>query len=225
MKLRYCAALMISLSILGGCEGGCLTILLPNMRVEVRDSVTGLPAAFGATGSTRVSNTVTELVTVDSLAMYDNWGRELAGRYIVIVRKPGYKTVTDTTNVEQDGCHVKTKTLPIRLAANPAAVAQTPILQVFGNNASGSRSSAGIQVRGDTLLIVGSTSSRGPLAAVAFRTGENWHIQLQPPANSAGPSMQSFELRYRLPSGRNELLITSAHGEPVILYEGSVTAR
>jgi hypothetical protein len=225
MKMRYWPALMFAMPILGGCESSCLLIQLPNMGVEVRDSLTGLPAAFGATGSARVSNTVTDLISEDSLSMGGNWGREQAGRYVVVVRKPGYKTATVTENVEQDGCHVKTKILRIRLTANSAALAQTPVLQVFGTTASASRGSAGIQVRGDTLLIIGSTLSRGPLAAVAFRMGENWHIQLQPPANTAGPSMQSFELRYRLPPGRNELLITSALGDPVILYEGSVTAR
>ena len=225
MKLPVLFALSMAIPTLVGCEGGCLTYLAFNMIVEVRDSTSGLPAGLGATGSARISNTTTELIALDSLTLHGNWGRAQAGRYVVVVRKPGFKTVTDTTNVEHDGCHVKTKILPIRLAANPAAIAQTPILQVFGNSASGSRSSAGIQVRGDTLLIVGSTSSRVPLAAVAFRAGEDWHIQVQPAPSGAGGGMQSFELRYRLPPGRSELLITSALGDPVILYQGTVTAR
>ena len=195
------------------------------MIVEVRDSTSGLPAGLGATGFARISNRTTELIALDSLTLHGNWAREQAGRYVVVVRKPGYKTATDTTNVEHDGCHVRTKILPIRLAANSAAVAQTPILQVFSNNSSGSRGSAGIQVHGDTLLIVGSTSSRGPIAAVAFRSGEDWHIQVQPARSSASGGMQSFELRYRLPPGRSELLVTNALGDPVILYEGSVTVR
>ena len=225
MKLPLLFGLSMAIPTLAGCESGCLTYLAFNMIVEVRDTTSGLPAGLGATGFARISNTTTELIALDSLTLHGNWAREQAGRYVVVVRKPGYKTATDTTNVDHDGCHVKTKILPIRLAPNPAAVALTPILQVFSNNASGSKGSAGIQVRGDTLLIVGSTLSRGPLTAVTFRAGEDWHIQVQPATSGAGGGMQSFELRYRLPPGRSELLVTSALGDPVVLYEGSVTVR
>jgi hypothetical protein len=205
----------------------CTTELRPNLLVEVRDSVTGLPAAAGATGRAETGGTRAELVAVDSLRLFENFGRERAGRYVIVVRKPGYKTVTDTTNVTEDQCHVRTKTVPVTLARDPAAVAEPVISQSFGNHVQGSSGSAGIRVLGDTIEIVGSAATRcAQLSAIAYRSGEDWHIQLEPGPplpTCANGNLQSFQVRYRLPAGRSEILVTSAWGQPVVLYQGSVS--
>lgn len=229
---RY-PVLLIAVLAASGCGDlfgvNCTTELRPNLLVQVNDSSTGAPAAIGATGwADRSGEPRTELLAADSQLMVGLWRRERAGRYVVGVRKPGFRTKSDTTDVTDDRCHVRTKTIRIAIARNTAAIAQSPVRQTLGARTHGSTGSAGIRVLGDTLEIVGSATVNCAQLSniVAFRSGEDWHIQLEHgPALSPCPNgnLQSFELRYLLPAGRTELLVTNAAGGPVVMFQGSIS--
>lgn len=91
----------------------CTDILVAGLEVEVRDAVTGEPAAFGARGEIRDGSYV-EMLQVEGFGTIDTatalmlvgaWERP--GVYSVVVRKEGYRdwTVSGIV-VEADACHV-----------------------------------------------------------------------------------------------------------------------
>jgi hypothetical protein len=228
------AALLVGCGLLGACSDAvtydCTADLRYNMIIEVRDSVTGEPAALGATGSSwhQESGSAIEIYgRPDPLRLVAIWTREQPGSHWVSVVKPGYRPVEEVVTVTRDGCHVRTEHVSISLAPDPSAVPVTPLSLERGARVGGSPASAGIRVFGDTLLISGraATGCR-EIDAVAFRSAQSWHVQLQPSqwtGPCSGPSdLQQFEVRYRLPAGRNDVLVTHGHGPPVRLFSGTV---
>jgi hypothetical protein len=156
---------ILPLLLLGGAShvpAGCIACtdeLLPSVSVDVRDH-TGQPAALGATGvAIHSSGTRTELVGWDSLRLMGSWQRERAGRYNVEVRRPGFKTATARTDVDDGVCHVETRTLTMRLEPDPLAVGLTPVQFLKGDQVRGVPVSTGVRVLGDTLEIVGNSGS------------------------------------------------------------------
>ena len=92
----------------------CTSELRANLVVEVRDSGTGAPSGWGATGIAKHEDgRVTELAAFDSLRLGGGWAREQAGDYVVSVRKPGYTPVVTRTAVDASSCHVKALHLPV----------------------------------------------------------------------------------------------------------------
>ena len=218
-----------------GCA--CTDELISPLNVQVRDH-TGRPAAFGATGvAVHASGEETELMGWDSLSVYGNWDGERAGRYRVEVRKPGFKTATVSTDVDDGLCHIEPRTLRIQLEPDAAAVALTPVSFLKGDQVRGFPVSTGVRVLADTLEIVGNSGfSCGGLKAVAYRTdvggvgrGLFWHVQVEPEswaerrASCGTVRSQPFEVRYLLPQGRTELMVTTAAGYPgALLFHGDV---
>lgn len=102
----------------------CTTEFRFGLAVAVRDSVTGVPIASGARLETRKNG-----VVIDSGTAYPNafppnqpvfdaqellGAGERAGRYLVTVRKAGYRDwVRSDVVVGEDECHVR----PVRLTA------------------------------------------------------------------------------------------------------------
>jgi hypothetical protein len=218
-----------------GCSIVCTLQLVPNLDVQVRDQ-SGQPAALGASGVVLhyVSGTRTELFGVDSLRLVGNWQRESAGRYSVEVRKPGFKTVRVETDVDVGECGVKTRSLDIQLEPDPPAVAMTPLQFLKGDQVRGTPVTMSVRVVGDTLEIAGNSGfACGGLKAVAYRTetggsanGRIMHVQLEPEnwAQRQGPCAAPngpFELKYLLPQGRTELMVTMASGSP-LRFHGDV---
>ena len=213
----------------GGVFGACESYQAPNLNAVVRDSATGQPAAHGATGFARHRDgETTELTSVDSLRLFGNWRTELAGRYTVEVRKPGYRTARVNTEVTESGCHVQTQNVPITLVRDPNAVAHTPIRFTQGQRFPGDQASAGIRVLGDTLEIIGSADARcSQLKAVAYRTNDVLHIQLEPVTyrvrDCTGPQLFQYELRYKISLARNWVIVTTGLHYPTVLFEGNVS--
>ena len=219
--------------LLTGCGefGVCETYMAFNLTVEVRDSATSAFIAWGSTGEARHSSGIsTELTASDSSTLRGNWDRERPGRYTVTIRKPGYKTQTAQTTVEEEGCHVRTRNVQVslaRLAIDP----EPPVSLTLGPHASGSAASAGVRLRGDTLEVSGSASAIcSQLRSVAYRNGREMHIQLEPqvwsPASCTDQRrLQAFDVRYRLPAGTNYILVTNGQNVPTILFDGYVNVQ
>lgn len=221
-------------AVTAGCDilgVACTADLRPNLRVEVREQLGGRAAARGATGlAEHEDGVVTELFGwADSLRLYSSWDRERAGGYRVIVRRPGYKDVVEGTTVDEDACHVKTATVRVELEVDTTAVAQTPISFLKGAQVPGVPVSTGLRVLGDTLAILGTVPALcSELRAVAVRFFDILHIQVEPTrwdVACPGPGYQPFELRYKLSSGRNYILMTSAVGSPALLFQGYVSPQ
>ena len=102
---------------LGSCESDvlCTASIEPSIVAEVRDSVTGAPAATGAT--LLVRNTAGGEATAgwgEELFLY--WGQEQPGRFDVTVQKPGYVDWQRSgVRVPPGRCHVETARLLVRL--------------------------------------------------------------------------------------------------------------
>lgn len=210
----------------------CTTELRPNLLVEVRDQATGRPAAFGATGEARHSSGVlTEFMSWDSLRLTAaNWDRERAGRYSVVVRKPGFVEARSSVTVTEDQCHVRTGLARIELVRDATADAVSPIRLLQGNQVVGRPLTTAVRVIGDTLEISG--AARAPcsvLRAVAFRRIGQWHIQMEPeswtPLGSGciNEPLRPFEVRYLLTPGRTRVLLTAPTQTPVLVFDQMVS--
>src|SRR5262245_49460323 len=94
----------------------CTENLVLGVVLEVRDAVTGKPAAYGAVGEIR-DGSYTETLSIQSVssdptqALWMSGAMERPGVYDVTVGKPGYLDWTGTAVVEADPCHVHTVTL------------------------------------------------------------------------------------------------------------------
>ena len=94
---------------------GCTEMLVAGLAVEVRDAVTGEPAAAGATAMIR-DGSYEEMLLVggvpfppppDAVIMSGAWERP--GTYDIKVEKPGYTTWSRSgVEVTHDDCHVLT---------------------------------------------------------------------------------------------------------------------
>lgn len=100
----------------------CSAELRPNLAVEVRDAASGAPAAAGASGWAVSGSYSIELAPIDALRMRERGdNREHAGPYVVRIEKPGYRDWTAAdVHVEEDECHVRTRTLEARLVPEAA---------------------------------------------------------------------------------------------------------
>lgn len=233
-RLNACLLILGSCA-LSACDGlfvECSTELRASLVVEVREAESGKAAARGATGHVRHlrSGVVTELYAAlnDSLRLDGDWDTERAGRYEVVIRKPGYETESVLAVVDEDRCHVHTERVPVTLTRDRLAVAVVPIAFEPGSRVSGWEASAGITTFGDTLVVTGrAVALCGDLDVVAFRSREWWHIQFQPKqweGTCPGvPGLQQFEARFKLEPGINHLLITHGHWRSETLFEGSVS--
>lgn len=102
----------------------CTAIAVPGIQVDVRDSVTGLPATDGALGIARDGPYVDTLETLPtagplpSPTMLGAWERR--GTYDVTITKANYLTWSATgVHVTGDACHVTTLTLDANLQPGP----------------------------------------------------------------------------------------------------------
>jgi hypothetical protein len=118
MKALQPLLVLAAAGLIVGCNpftGACTLELRPGIVVEVRDAVTGAPAADGARLVARDGNYVE---TVDgppapNLTFLQAAG-ERPGRYDLTVSKPGYHNWTRAgVRVRDGGCHV----IPVQLEA------------------------------------------------------------------------------------------------------------
>jgi hypothetical protein len=115
---------------LAGCDSqsppSCLASVEPAVLVEVLDSTSGDPAAFGATGSLSEGPFLDSL-TIPGLGLYPpeslaymRGGDERPGTYSVALLKPGYQPWHQSGVRAKPGtCHVQTERLTARLQAVP----------------------------------------------------------------------------------------------------------
>ena len=104
----------------------CLAAVAPGVQVEVRDSVSNEPAAYGATGSV-VDGPFIDSLRVSGLGvfppeslLYLRAADERAGTYTVTVTKPGYVDwYRAGVEVTRGPCHVETAHLTARLRQAP----------------------------------------------------------------------------------------------------------
>lgn len=216
---------------LSGCgslfEVVCTTEMRSSVVVEVRDPVTGAPAARGVTGlSEHGSGITTEFAPIDDLHLHGNWRRELPGHHIIHLYKPGFRTEIVTVDVGNDDCHIKPATVRAHMEPNPLAVPQHPVSYIEGPEIDAWPASAGVKIYGDTLEIRGFAPNWCmKLRAVAYRVPTGFlHVQVEPsdiPLDRC-VSWRQFEVRYTLPPERTNLLITNGGGFPVELFSGQV---
>lgn len=102
----------------------CTAIAVPGIQVDVRDSVTGLPATDGALGIARdgaYADTLETLPTMGPLpspTMLGAWERQ--GTYDVTVSRTNYLTWSAAgVRVTGDACHVTTVKLEANLQPGP----------------------------------------------------------------------------------------------------------
>lgn len=113
------AFLVVAAAAITGCDlpftRACTTDFRYGVVVEVRDSVTGAPAAAGARLVVRdgaYADTSDQLPFTEPLMLQA--AGERGGRYDLTVQKPDYRDWTRTgVRVWEDGCHV----IPVRLEA------------------------------------------------------------------------------------------------------------
>ena len=236
MTMRLCL-LLFSCCFATGCidllSVDCTSELRASLLVEVRDALTGAPAAHGTTGTATHVETLTNtdlFSYLDSLRLNGNWSREQAGQYTVRIQKPGFQNEQISVDVTEDRCHVRTPRVPVTLTTNAAATMITPLAFERGARVGGSPASVGVRVFGDTLVVSGRAGTGcQEVDAIAFRAGLSWHIQLQP-SRWVGPCIgphgqQQFEVRYQLIPGRNDVLITNGLEPPLTLFSGRVVTQ
>ena len=114
------AFILAAATLVAGCNpftGACTTELRFGIAVEVRDAVTGAPAADGARLIARDGDYV-EIVEgppVPGMTFLQAAG-ERAGRYTVTIQKTGYQDWTRSNVWVRDaGCHVVTVRFEARL--------------------------------------------------------------------------------------------------------------
>jgi hypothetical protein len=208
----------------------CTSELRANLVVEVRDSLTGAPAAWGATGiAVHDGGRTTTLSAFDSLHLGGSWAREQAGGYHVSVRKPGYTPVETRSSVDEDACHVKTGRVQVRIAPNPQYSSQPPLFLTLGEHVLGWNASAGIITHADTLIISGRAYAPCTrLTVLATRSGRDLHVQAQPEdwslarTCSEDDRLQNFNAAFLLPTGGTDIYLTNGYGDPTVLFSGSV---
>lgn len=89
----------------------CTLVLEPAIVVRIRDSVSKLPAAEGATGYVREGSYLDSLRT-HNVELSKQAAFERPGTYTVVVIKTGYQTwKKDGVRVGSNECHVETVSL------------------------------------------------------------------------------------------------------------------
>jgi hypothetical protein len=121
---RLLLAAMPSLLAIGGCGVDCL-LPPPFINVEVRDSITGLPAAYGALGLVRRGAFIDTLRLLtsspsDSSSTLMSSAPLEAGEYLVSVTKSGYTPwVVTSVVLQNDLCTINSIVLQARLQPLP----------------------------------------------------------------------------------------------------------
>ncbi len=209
-----CRSALRTLPVLGtavafsGCGGllfevACTLELRSSVAIEVRDPVTGAPAARGVTGwSEHESGITTEFATSGDLLLHGNWRSELPGHHVIHLRKPVFRTEVLTVDVGGDDCHVEPATVRAHMEPNPLAVPQHPLSFIEGPEIDAWPASAGVKIYGDTLEVRGfAPNGCTRLRAVAYRQASGFlHVQVEPsdiPLDRCA-SPRQFEVRYRL---------------------------
>jgi hypothetical protein len=133
------------------------------------------------------------------------------------------------TSVDDDACHVKTRRLRVSIAVDSNYSAQIPLFVTLGEHVLGETASAGIVTRADTLLISGRAYAPcSQLVALAFRSGRELHVQLQPESWSPiaacrdAKRLQHFVAAFLLPRGGTGIYLTNGFGDPTVLFAGSI---
>lgn len=104
----------------------CVAAVAPAVQVEVRDSISNQPAAYGATG-TAVDGSFVDSLRVSGLGLYPpetllymRAADEREGTYAITVTKPGYVDwYQANVQVTRGPCHVDTAHLTARLQRAP----------------------------------------------------------------------------------------------------------
>ena len=220
-------------TVLSGCgdifspDRGCTLAPRQSVVVQVRDRVSAAPAAQGVTGeAVHESGTVHELAASGPLSLLGVWGHDPPrGVFTVHVRRPGFRTETETVDVRVGDCGIVTEVLQFHLVPNPRAVAVPPLSFIEGPEVDAGSSGAVAQWSGNTLEIKGSAPAGcNELAIVAYRTGGGLHVQLEPSdvlLDRCGGA-RAFEARLAFRSEPIALLVTNANGFPVTLFSGQV---
>ena len=207
----------------------CTDELRPSVVVEVRDPVTGMPAARGVTGrSEHESGVLTEFSATGDLRLDGDWNSELPGSHAILVRKPGFLTDSVHVDVGVDRCHVEPRTVQAHIVPDPRAVPEHPVSFIEGPDIDARQpypASAEVRVYGDTLEIGGLAHTEcTELRVVAFRSGTRLHVQIEPsgiPLDSCTISRR-FQAKFTLPSERTHLLVTNGFLFPAELFDGQV---
>ena len=106
---------------LTGCDeliggGACTTSVEPSIRLEIRDSVSGVGLADQATATATdwfTTYTLEDIID-DSVRQYGPY--EIGGVFDVVVTVPGYQTWTrENVKVDESGCHVVSVDLLARM--------------------------------------------------------------------------------------------------------------
>jgi hypothetical protein len=127
MRASRLFLIVLAAGALTGCElpfvgGVCTADFRFGVVVEVRDAVTGAPAADGARLTVRDGEYVetTEARVPSPDALFLQGAGERAGTYDVTVQKSGYQDWTRTgVRVREDECHVIPVQLDARLQPAP----------------------------------------------------------------------------------------------------------
>ena len=229
---RMSPALAVA-AVLSGCEAifspdrACILKPRQSVVVEVRDHVSAAPAARGVTGeAVHESGIVHELAASGPLSLRGLWGDDPPrGGFTVHVRRPGFRTETETVDVRIGDCGIVTEVVRVQLVPNPHAIAVPPRSFIEGPKVDAGPSSAGVKWTGNTLEIKGSAPTGcNELAIVAYRTGGGLHVQLGPsdsPLDRCGGA-RVFEARFAFRSEPIALLVTNATGFPATLFNGQV---
>jgi hypothetical protein len=120
MRASRLSVIVGAAAIIAGCNpftGACTTELRYGLNVEVRDAVTGAPAADGARLIARDGDYVetVEGPPIPGMTFLQAAG-ERPGRYTVTIQKTGYQDWTrDNVWVRDGGCHVATVRFEARL--------------------------------------------------------------------------------------------------------------
>jgi hypothetical protein len=100
----------------------CTAVELPGLRLNVRNALSGEPAAEGATGFILDGDYSETIKTIKNPADYPQlWASmeaayERPGTYTVVVQKPGYQEWRrENVQVDAGVCHVSTVKLEVRL--------------------------------------------------------------------------------------------------------------
>lgn len=219
--------------VLSGCgdifspDRACTLAPRQSVVVQVRDHVSAAPAARGVTGeAVHESGIVHELAASGPLSLRGLWGDDPPrGVFTVHVRRPGFRTETETVDVRIGDCGVVTEVVQVHLLPNPRAVAVSPLSFIEGPGVDAGPSGAAAQWTGNTLEIKGAAPAGcNELAIVAYRAGGGLHVQLEPSdvlLDRCGGA-RAFEARFAFRSEPIALLVTNATWFPVTLFSGQV---
>lgn len=108
------AGLALALGLLLGACGACTAVLVYGMEVHLSDSTTGQPVIADGVVVIAASENYADTVRVSGVATIQLI-EDVAGIYVVDISVPGYTPWRGLTEVEDDGCHVRTRRVDVSL--------------------------------------------------------------------------------------------------------------